>query len=138
MNRSVTVEYSGTDGAKASREMLLFENANDFSTYVVVSGQVEMDLENSDEGQTLNAEVQYIIHLGDWDAGISGSGHWDDDSYSGVMNFDTERNHSYTYTVTVNSVNNIRVEVEGSKVCPSWHYGVGQPSWFFIDEVSVY
>ena len=116
MNRSVTVEYSGTDGANASREMLLFENANDFSTYVVVSGQVEMDLENSDEGQTLNAEVQYIIHLGDWDADISGSGHWDDDSYSGVMNFDTERNHSYTYTVTVNSVNNIRVEVEDGRL----------------------
>ncbi len=117
MNRSVTVEYSGTDGAKASREMLLFENANDFSTYVVVSGQVEMDLENSDEGQTLNAEVQYIIHLGDWDADISGSGHWDDDIYySGVMNFETERNHSYTYTVTVNSVNNIRVEVEDGRL----------------------
>lgn len=116
MNRSVTVEYSGTDGAKASREILLFENANDFSTYVVVSGQVEMDLENSDEGQTLNAEVQYIIHLGDWDARISGSEHWDDDSYSGVMNFDTERNHSYTYTVTVNSVNNIRVEVEDGRL----------------------
>lgn len=116
MNRSVTVEYSGTDGAKASREMLLFENANDFSTYVVVSGQVEMDLVNSDEGQTLNAEVQYIIHLGDWDAEIYGPGHWDDDRYSGVMNFDTERNHFYTYTVTVNSVNNIRVEVEDGRL----------------------
>lgn len=32
----------------------------------------------------------------------------------------------------------IRVEVEGTKVCPSWHYGVGQPSWFFIDEVEVH
>jgi len=32
----------------------------------------------------------------------------------------------------------IRVEIEGSKVCPSWHYGVGQPSWFFIDEIGVH
>ena len=31
----------------------------------------------------------------------------------------------------------IRVEVTGTKVCPHWHYGVGHPSWFFIDEVSV-
>lgn len=31
----------------------------------------------------------------------------------------------------------IRVEVEGTKICPSWHYGVGCPCWFFIDEVSV-
>lgn len=125
MNRSVTVEYSGTDGAKASREMLLFENANDFSTYVVVTGQVVMDLNNDDQGQTLNADVQYIIHLGDWNAGIDGSGHWDDDSYSGVMNFDTERNHSYTYTVTVNSVNNIRVEVESSQ--PGEEFKENQP-----------
>lgn len=125
MNRSVTVEYSGTDGAKASREMLLFENANDFSTYVVVTGQVVMDLNNDDQGQTLNADVQYIIHLGDWNAGIDGSGHWDDDSYSGVMNFDTERNYSYTYTVTVNSVNNIRVEVESSQ--PGEEFKENQP-----------
>ncbi len=31
----------------------------------------------------------------------------------------------------------IKVEVEGTKVCPSWHYGVGYPAWFFIDEVMV-
>lgn len=116
MNRTVTVAYTGMDGSESSREMRLFENANDFSTYVVVTGQVVMDLNNDDQGQTLNADVQYIIHLGDWDAGISGSGHWDDDSYSGVMNFDTERNHSYNYTVTVNSVNNIRVEVEDGRL----------------------
>ena len=31
----------------------------------------------------------------------------------------------------------IKVEVTGTKVCPPWHYGVGHPSWFFIDEVTV-
>ena len=31
----------------------------------------------------------------------------------------------------------IKVEVTGTKVCPHWHYGVGNPSWFFIDEVTV-
>lgn len=31
-----------------------------------------------------------------------------------------------------------RVEVEGVKICPSWHYGVGQPCWFFIDEFEAY
>lgn len=31
----------------------------------------------------------------------------------------------------------IRVEIEGVKVCPSWHYGVGYPAWFFVDEVVV-
>lgn len=28
----------------------------------------------------------------------------------------------------------IKVEIEGTKECPSWHYGVGYPSWFFLDE----
>lgn len=31
----------------------------------------------------------------------------------------------------------IKVEVTGTKTCPTWHYGVGNPSWFFIDEVIV-
>lgn len=32
----------------------------------------------------------------------------------------------------------IKIYIEGTKVCPSWHYGVGQPSWLFLDEVEVY
>lgn len=32
----------------------------------------------------------------------------------------------------------IKVDVVGTKVCPSWHYGVGHPCWFFIDEISVF
>lgn len=31
----------------------------------------------------------------------------------------------------------IKVEITGTKECPSWHYGVGHPSWFFVDEVTV-
>lgn len=31
----------------------------------------------------------------------------------------------------------IKVEVTGTKECPAWHYGVGHPSWFFMDEVTV-
>ena len=31
----------------------------------------------------------------------------------------------------------LKVEVTGTKVCPHWHYGVGHPSWFFIDEITV-
>lgn len=31
----------------------------------------------------------------------------------------------------------VRVQVEGVKICPEWHYGVGNPCWFFIDEVCV-
>lgn len=84
-----------------------WEYANDNSTYVVLTAQVEMDTsytlseEISKDGCTLKATVQYIIHLGDF-------------TNSGAGNFATERNTSYTYTVTINGVNDIRVEVDTS------------------------
>lgn len=31
----------------------------------------------------------------------------------------------------------LRVKVDGLGLCPDWHYGVGHPAWFFIDEVTV-
>lgn len=99
LNEKCTVTYS-LDGQEISRDMRMFEYANDFSTYVVVTGYVEMELVDDKAGKVLGGDVQYIIHLGDWGRDIA--------------DFNTERNTSYTYTVTVNSVNNIRVEVETS------------------------
>jgi hypothetical protein len=32
----------------------------------------------------------------------------------------------------------IKIEVETIGLCPPWHYGVGHPAWFFIDEINVY
>ena len=103
LNQTVNVNYTSLHGENVDRSLRVFKNANDFSTYVLVTGRVEMDLVNDNAGQTLGADVQYLIHLGDWSREISGPG-WAD--------YNTQRNHSYTYTVTVNSVNNIRVEVE--------------------------
>lgn len=31
----------------------------------------------------------------------------------------------------------VKVDITGTKVCPHWHYGVGHPCWFFIDEVVI-
>ena len=31
----------------------------------------------------------------------------------------------------------VRIDVEGTKKCPEWHYGVGNPCWFMIDEILV-
>ena len=31
----------------------------------------------------------------------------------------------------------IKVEVQTLGTCPAWHYGVGYPAWFFLDEVVV-
>ena len=111
LNQTVKVNYTSLHGENVDRSLRVFQNANDFSTYVLVTGRVEMKLENDAAGQTLGADVQYLIHLGNWSSTISGSG-WAADTYTNVTDFNTERNHSYTYTVTVNSVDNIRVEVE--------------------------
>lgn len=110
-NESVTVTYVNSRGAEVTRDMRVFSNANDFSTYVLVTGRVDMTLENDAAGQTLGGDVQYLIHLGDWEF-TEGTSWGTDDYGSSLSNFNTQRNTTYTYTVTVNSVNNIRIEVE--------------------------
>lgn len=111
LNQTVNVNYTSLHGENVDRTLRVFQNANDFSTYVLVTGRVEMDLVNDNAGQTLGADVQYLIHLGNWNSIISNT-KWEDDIYTNVVDYNTQRNHSYTYTVTVNSVDNIRVEVE--------------------------
>lgn len=112
LNQTVNVNYTSLHGENVDRSLRVFENANDFSTYVLVTGRVEMDLKNDAAGQTLGADVQYLIHLGNWGSRTISNTGWKDDKYDNVTDFNTKRNHSYTYTVTVNSVDNIRVEVE--------------------------
>lgn len=116
LNEVQTVEYTSLSGKTSTKSMRIFQNANDFSTYVLVSAKVIMKLTGSEAGQTLGGDVLYLIHLGDWNSTIhnGSSEHWNDDEYSNVANFQTKRNTSYNYTVTVNSVNNIRIEVETS------------------------
>lgn len=32
----------------------------------------------------------------------------------------------------------VKLKIAGVPICPSWHYGVGSPGWFFLDEVLVH
>lgn len=100
LNDKCPVSYT-VNGVEHSRDIRMFEYANDFSTYVVVTGYVEMELKNNDAGNVLGGDVEYLIHLGDWGKSLD--------------NYNIERNTSYTYTVTINSVDNIILEVETSK-----------------------
>ena len=114
LNQEVTVNYV-VNGKSYERTMRIFDYMNDFSTYVLVTGRVTMKLTGDDAGQNLGAEVTYLIPLGNWSSTISSSGPGDsNDKYDNVNDYNIIRNHSYTYTVTVNSVNNIRVEVDSS------------------------
>lgn len=31
----------------------------------------------------------------------------------------------------------VKVRITGTRECPDWHYGAGNPSWFFIDEITI-
>ena len=103
LNKSCQVSYT-LNGVDYTRDMRMFEYANDFSTYVVVTGYVTMKLHDDEAGKVLGGDVEYLIHLGDWR-----------EREGSIDNYNIERNTSYTYTVTINSLNSIRVEVETSQ-----------------------
>lgn len=55
-------------------------------------------------------------------------------------NVDEHANLARLFEVTLPkglSPSALRLTVEGTKTCPSWHLGAGQPSWFFLDELRV-
>lgn len=68
-----------------------FEFAPKHSTYVEIVG--------SFEGDNISADTKYLIHLGDFSKSLS--------------EFSLHRDYHYQYTVTVNGVNDIFVEVRG-------------------------
>lgn len=80
-----------------------FTYANELSPYVVITGRVVMDNVSygDSEGATLSGDVKYIVHLGDFSDGKYGD-------------FNIFRNHTYIYDITINDVNDIRVEVENN------------------------
>lgn len=75
--------------------------ANKYSTYVQIKGRIEYPSGND----FISADVIYNIHLGNFGDSADGGG-------NGYNDFSTRRNTHYTYTVTVNGANDIRVEVE--------------------------
>lgn len=87
--------YDNSDG--------LWVNAPETGTYLIIKGDVIMDVNVSSEAkaQQLNAAVTYYIHLGDFSA-ATGS----------VDNYDIERNTHYTYNITIRGVDSIQAEVE--------------------------
>ncbi len=89
--------YNTTDG------LGLWEYAPEKATYLIIKGEVIMDLDLSNEAkaQQLSADVVYYIHLGDF--------------ASDFNDYNVKRNTSYTYTITIKGVDKIQVEVEQDK-----------------------
>lgn len=81
----------------------LWVNAPEEGTYLIIKGEVLMDVNVSSEAkeQKLNAAVTYYIHLGDFSRK---TGSFD--------NYEIRRNTRYTYNITIKGVDRIQAEVE--------------------------
>ena len=93
-------------------------------------------------------ETDFLHQLGQWillPSKVTYSISLDNKKYTtwGVKELSEDRSVSVKFvgvkhqSTTPINARYIKVEVVGTKECPSWHYGVGHPSWFFIDEVTV-
>lgn len=94
-------------------------------------------------------ETDFLHKLGAWvllPKGIEVSTSVDDKDYieMGSLAIPEDRDVEVKYVrVPVQSdpgvsARYIKIKVETIGLCPPWHYGVGHPAWFFIDEVNVY
>lgn len=97
LNYSGAGDYSTVKNGK-------FVYASDYSTYVVITARVQMDnitYGTATAGATLSGDVKYIVHLGDFSGNKFGD-------------FNVFRNHTYTYNLTVQGVEDVRLEVENN------------------------
>ena len=80
----------------------IYADAN--STYVEITGILSYFEEIDGVDQLVYANVRFLVHLG----------YADED----VNDYDTKRNHSYTYNVKVKGVDNIEVDVDDGSTDP--------------------
>lgn len=80
----------------------IYADAN--STYVEITGILSYFEEIDGVDQLVYANVRFLVHLGYADV--------DGDGFEDVNDYDTKRNHSYTYNVKVKGVYNIEVDVD--------------------------
>ena len=86
-----------------------FEYADPRSAYVIITGKLVMDMEKTTGfvGTALDADVRYVIHLGDF-----GRSNGD---------FNVFRNHNYIYNIYIQGVSDIVAEVEANYDADSAH-----------------
>lgn len=111
-------------------------------------GDAEFILDLGKE-QTFNSiEADFLHQLGAWillPKYVTYSFSSDNVTYTplGTFEFKEDRDLAVKYVgakvTTEQTVSGryIKVFVKGMGLCPPWHYGVGHPAWFFIDEVTV-
>ena len=105
-------------------------------------------LDMGEEKTFSSISTDFLHQLGAWillpkggNYSISSDGqHFSD---FGSFTFDEDRDVSVKFVKGTAKTNStvkaryIKVHVETLGNCPSWHYGVGYPAWFFMDEIIV-
>ena len=94
--------WTGESGA--SPEEKTWTNAPQNSTFVVINGTYEGEATVDGLTQSVTANVEYTIHLGDFGESTDANRNYGD--------FSVMRNYSYTYTVNVLGVDKIIVEAQ--------------------------
>ena len=93
-------------------------------------------------------ETDFLHHLGSWiliPKSVTYSVSTDGKNYTraAVKTMAEDRDRKVKYVGIKHEfpqkekVRYIRVDIEGVKYCPHWHYGVGKVCWFFLDEITV-
>lgn len=80
------------------------------ATYVIFKGDLSYQRTSNGVAQWVNAAVEYTVHLGE-----TGEPNTDADNPEKVNNYTVNRNTFYTYNVTIQGLESIRVEVQEEK-----------------------
>ncbi len=110
-------------------------------------GEVIIDLGEEKEVETVEAD--FLHKLGAWillPKSISVYTSLDNSNFKliGKQEIAEDRSNEVKYVnIGITAKEKIRtryikVHIETLGLCPSWHYGVGFPAWFFLDEIWVY
>lgn len=114
----------------------MWEFAPENATYLKIRGRVRMKYNNEivATSQTLEADVTYYVHLGNFVASDSEDAGQLFDSYS------VDRNTHYTYTINIKGVNSIQVEVlrDVDEYSPSNEVQPGSTGFVSVTQEQIY
>lgn len=108
----------------------------------------EFVLDMGEEKTFSSVSTDFLHQLGQWillPRSVSYAYSSDNKNFMSLGTFDFEEDRDVSVKFVQGKVcaaspvkaRYIRVNVKSIGLCPSWHYGVGYPAWFFLDEVVV-
>jgi hypothetical protein len=114
-----------------------------------VGKDAEFVIDLKEEKEVQSVEADFLHKLGSWillPKSMTCSVSTDNETYQimGHKDISEDRDVEVKYVPIAVSVNHklkarfLKVKIETIGLCPPWHYGVGHPAWFFLDEVNVY